>query len=451
MICTVALAGLLVCLPGCAARYASNMKGPLKRLQREDYAGALEKLQKPMGDTNKLLYRFERGLILHYQGAYDASNQQLAKAERLIDKHYTRSVSREIASLITNDAIRPYSGEEFERALVHFYRAMNYWNLEDAEGALVECRKANERLARFASASEYELSYRNDAFLQYMTGLFFEAEGEWNDAYISYKDAERGYEAYAETFGMAMPQPVAEDLIDMAARLGYYGEVDEFAARYHLPRPAPRRAQMGEVVVFAESGFVARKGELDVSVPIYGGGSAGQIWLASERAVYRYHHPYARGKVDYWLKVALPEYRPVTTRTHAVRVCAGGDTARAYLMEDLDAIAVQSLKEKEASILLRTVARGVAKYVATKAAEKESDVLGVLVNLFGMGTEAADTRSWLTLPKTIWMGKLQLPPGTIDVVVEFLNERGRVIDAHTFSAVELTSSRPVFLSHRSFR
>ncbi len=141
----------------------------------------------------------------------------------------------------------------------------------------------------------------------------------------------------------------------------------------------------------------------------------------------------------------------MSTRTHAVRGCAGADTARAYLMEDLDAIAMKTLKEKEATILLRTVARGVAKYAATKAAEKESDILGVLVNLLGMGTEAADTRSWLSLPRTIWMGKLQLSPGTTDVVVEFLDERGRVVDNHTFSAVELTSSRPVFLSHRSFR
>lgn len=446
-----ALVGLLLCLPGCAAHYATSMKGPLKRLQRGDYAGALEKLQKPMGDTNKLLYRLERGLILHYQGEYDASNRQLAKAEGLIDKHYTRSVSREIASLMTNDAIRPYSGEEFERALVHYYRAMNYWKLGEAEGALVECRKANERLARFASGTDYELSYRNDAFLQYMTGLFFEAEGEWNDAYISYRDAERGYEAYAETFGMSMPQPVAEDLVDMADRLGYYDEVDEFSARYHLPRREGRREQMGEVVVFGESGFVARKGEMDISVPIQGGRNAGRAWAVSERAVYRYHHPYVHGKVDYWLKVALPQYRPVPTSTHAVRVCAGGDTARAYMMEDLDAIAVQSLEEKEASILLRTVARGVVKYAATKAAEKESDILGALVNLFGMGTEAADTRSWLSLPKAIWMGRLRLPPGTIDVVVEFLDEGGRVVDAHTFNAVELTSSRPVFLSHRSFR
>ena len=32
--------------------------------------------------------------------------------------------------------------------------------------------------------AEYQLSYKNDAFLQYMTGLFYEAEAEWNDAYL---------------------------------------------------------------------------------------------------------------------------------------------------------------------------------------------------------------------------------------------------------------------------
>jgi hypothetical protein len=85
----------------------------------------------------------------------------------------------------------------------------------------------------------------------------------------------------------------------------------------------------------------------------------------------------------------------------------------------------------------------------TKAAEEENDVLGFLVNLFGAGTEAADTRSWTSLPGAIWMARIQPPPGTSEVVLEFLDAGGRVVDTHLFT--DIATDRPVFLNWRSFQ
>ena len=102
-------------------------------------------------------------------------------------------------------------------------------------------------------------------------------------------------------------------------------------------------------------------------------------------------------------------------------------------------------------MLLRTVARALAKYLAVKKIEEESSVLGTLFNLLGSSVEAADTRGWLSLPKTIWMMRLWLPPGTVDLDLEFLNAGGGVVDSHRFEGVELQGSRPVVLSHRSFQ
>jgi len=442
---------LLAGLSGCAAYYAVGMGGPLKKLSRGDYAGALEKLEKHTGDTNKLLYRLEKGLILHYQGEYEMSNRQFARAEALVDQHYTRSVSREVASLLTNDAIRAYSGEEFERVLIHYYRALNYWYLGDPEGALVECRKANLRLADFALAAEYELTYKNDAFLQYLTGLLYESQREWNDAYVAYKNAASGYAAYEEAFGLSMPRSLAQDLVRLADRLGYQEDVYQFTHDYSVGLPGTARQGRAHAVVLAESGFVARKDEYEISVPITSNARGPDIWMVSERSVYRYHHPYLGGKVKYWLRAALPQYESVPSAVKGVRVSGGGRSAAAFPVEDLDAIARRTLEEKEDTILLRTVARGIAKYAATKAAEKKSDWLGILVNLFGAGTEAADTRGWLSLPRTVWMGRLDLEPGTTDVVVEFLNSAGRVVETQTFAAVQAAPGETVFLSHRSFR
>ena len=262
---------LLLLLSGCGAAYSGYVSRSLNQLEKGNYEAALGKLEKPSGKTNKLLYHLEKGLILHYQGQYEASNVEFERAERLSDQLYTRSVSREIAALLSNDSIVAYRGEEFELALIHYYRAMNYARLGDRQAALVECRKANLKLENYAQQAEYELSYKNDAFLQYMTGLFFEAEGEWNDAYISYKDALKGYRAYEAAFDLQAPRMLIIDLARLAQRLGYEDEVAEYTERYQLEPAEMQPTSGGELVVFVESGFVPRKHQVEFSVPILEG------------------------------------------------------------------------------------------------------------------------------------------------------------------------------------
>ena len=109
LLCVGTLA--LMVLTGCAAAYSVMMRDSLSHLRNQDYDGALSKIEKPSGSTNRLLYHLERGLILHYQEDYPASNREFEAAEYTIDKLYTRSVSRGVASLLTNDAIIPYTGE----------------------------------------------------------------------------------------------------------------------------------------------------------------------------------------------------------------------------------------------------------------------------------------------------------------------------------------------------
>lgn len=443
---------VLLFLLGCGAAYSGLMRAPLKRLERRDYEGALARLEKPDGRTNKLLYRLEKGLIHHYQGDYQASNQEFEKAEKLIDALYTRSLSRELAALLTNDAIIAYPGEEFERAFIHYYRAMNYCYLGDPQEALVECRKANLKLADYAGRADYQLSYRNDAFIQYMTGLFFEAQGEWNDAYVSYKDAEKGYQAYQQTFGFQMPRTLPMDLARLARKLGYEDDLDGYLQRYALNPPEVEGGSRGQVVVFCEQGFIARKRQQEIQLPLLKEDDTREIWVLSDRMAYRYYHPYPHYlKVEYWLRVALPFYQEVPSQIQGARLSADGQSVPAVLVEDLDAIAFKTLGEKENAILVRTLARALAKYLLTKKVEKENEVLGALFNWFGFSTEAADTRSWLSLPARIRMARFSLPPGTVDLSVEFLNGRDQVVETQVFPGVEVAAGKTVFLNYRSYR
>ena len=446
--------GLLLWLSGCAAGYSGLMRGTLKSLEGGDYQKAIEQLEAGKDQSDKLLYRLEKGLIYHYQGAYEASNKQFAKAEKLIDKRFTKSVSRELAAFVTNDAIRKYTGEEFERVLIHYYRTMNYEKLGQRDEALVECRKANLRLEDFAAAADYTLTYKNDAFLQYMTGLFYAADGDLSDAYISFKDAEQGYQAYHEQFGIGVPRLLIDDLINTAVHLGYREDVEQYMERYRRAGVAPIPSSGGDVVLFVETGKVPRKRQQEIRLPIFEADDTRHVHTLSDRMVsrhhrHRHHHPY--GKVEYWLKVATPYYEEGGSEVAGISVRAGGVEVDGVLVEGVGAIARRTLQDKEDAILARTVARALTKYIISEKAEDESEILGFLVNMLGMATEMADTRSWLSLPDEVHMARLSPPPGTIDLVVEFLNGRGQVIESGMIPQVVVDPDATTFLSYRSYR
>ena len=88
--------------------------------------------------------------------------------------------------------------------------------------------------------------------------------------------------------------------------------------------------------------------------------------------------------------------------------------------------------------------------MAQKAKDK-NEVLGYLVNFLGNSTETADTRSWLSLPSHVRIARFSLPPGTVDLVLEFLDRGVQVVDSRCFPEVEVKTDKAVFLSCRSYR
>ncbi len=492
---------------GCAvtAPYTSDFR---EGLVRTDYEGVLLNLNRARKGPNRLLYLLEKGLIDHYRGDYRKSNLSFEQAERLTDRLFTRSLSREVASLLTSDAVRPYRGEAFELIFIHYYRALNYWRLGLPEDALVECRKANLRLARYAPEAGGEAAYRNDAFIHYMTGLFYEATGELNDAYVSYQDAQRAYQAYSKTFGVSLPPPLADDLARVAGTLGYDDETETLLASLdpnvnpeitpailsRAPfdtRPpldtgpaAPTRgngrlsrvanevsvSRDGELVLFCETGFVPHKVQEEINLPIYDSdlrrgreiglsvpdddarkGFEGDIRAFSRQIAARHQAVYpADLRLKYWLRVALPAYREAPIKTRCLRLTASGQSARTVLAEDLSAIARRTFEEKRPAVLARTIVRGVSKYLATEAVEEKNKYLGFLANLFTASTEVADTRGWLSLPHSIQIGRLRLPAGVHDLTVESVDAEGQVVETKLLRGVEVRAGERTFLSCRTY-
>ena len=162
----------------------------LRRMARDEaFTEALE-LTDPddRGDIgDELLRLMHRGLLLHYAGLYEESNEVLQRAEAIIDDRYTKSVSLALLSIVTSDRALAWLPSETERLMVNYYGALNYLALGDSEEAAVEARRLS-RLLALSEDEEHdadELAMRE--LLSYFAGTVFEASGNENDAAVSYR------------------------------------------------------------------------------------------------------------------------------------------------------------------------------------------------------------------------------------------------------------------------
>lgn len=180
-------AGLL--LQSCASSRMSDTQSD-SLFRKGQYDEAAERLQKGLEKVgldgrDGLLYLFDIGLSLHAAGKYNESNKYFLQADQLAEiKDYT-SLSTEAATLLTSDNIKQYKGEDFENVLISVYLSMNYAFLGNREDALVEARRVNRKL--YLMKTDGKRNYKQNAFARYLSAILYEADQEWNDAYLDYK------------------------------------------------------------------------------------------------------------------------------------------------------------------------------------------------------------------------------------------------------------------------
>ncbi len=134
-----------------------------------------------------LLRLMQRGLLLHYAGRYEESNEVLQQAEVMIDERYTKSVSRALLSMVTSDRALAWVPGDTERMMVNYYGALNYLALGDLDEASVEARRLS-RLLELGEDDEIEAGERQMRLtLRYFAAAVFETSGNHNDAGVAYR------------------------------------------------------------------------------------------------------------------------------------------------------------------------------------------------------------------------------------------------------------------------
>lgn len=428
---------------GCGGYKFQEVREPLEKGQPED---AYTYLQKHTPKKPDIPFLFELGMVAHYANHFQESSTAFAQAADIAEDRYTKSLSKEAGSLVTSDKLRPYPGTRYERLLSHYYRALNYVYQGQLDGALVECRRATALINYFKGEDE-KYDFFGTGFLAYLSGVLFEATGEWNDALVSYKQAAEYYKNAAEKTGVEMPDDIGHSLVRLARKLGFIDEFERYQRQYGKPLPRPENT--GELILFYESGYVPPKEEEVLMFPILKKDD-----VEDEKFVPtlmgREGKVYEDIELEYLLRVAIPtigSHRPLLA---GVEVAVGTVKTSGVLVEDVENIAIGTFNAQRPMILLRTLLRAVGKYLLYREANKQHEALGVLANLAGVVTEQADTRSWQTLPNQIFMVRMALPAGTHTLDLSFLDANGRVRGRDSVLNIKINPNRTTFWNHRTY-
>jgi tetratricopeptide (TPR) repeat protein len=463
----VAAAAVVLAGAGCATYVASNVE--LRTLLAAgDWQRALARIDARPGGTDELLELLQRGHVLHYAGEFEESNASFQQAEDLSAALYTRSVSQAAASLIVNDTTIDYRGTPHELAMVQFYRAFNYLSLGDADAAQVEARKATLRLADAVEATLREIERPEDreaarglqdsGFLHWFSGLLFEANGSANDAFVAYRNAARAYLAGGALTGLAPPSQLGRDLERIGLQYGFRTEVEALQTAWPELFSAVEESPAaggGEVVFVLETGWVATRDQVILNIPIldidektYGSTDEWARELVKRSAPG--WSPASDVTIEYWLTVAMPVMAPpITGRVVGARITGGGAKVASVPADDLSRRAEATFEAARGQILFKTLLRALVKYAATRTAERENETAGLIVNLLGVLSERADTRSWLTLPDRLSVARLRLPAGRHELLVDYLDATGAVVVSQV-EIVEVTDGGWLFLNRRLF-
>ncbi|MBK8576524.1 MAG: hypothetical protein IPN90_12905 [Elusimicrobia bacterium] len=424
-------------------------------------AEQVEKHKKSYGEKNALLYYLDRGMLLHLANQYADSNQALENGKRIAKELFTKSVTAHLSTFLINDLMTPYYGEDFERALIFVFSAINYAAQNQGEAALVECRQLDSFFRALPFDGERS-AYQDDAFARYLAGLLYEDRGETNDAYISYIKSLEAYDAYAKFYKTPRPPKLVEDAFRSARRLGFSDKMADIQRRWGpAPPPLPATEETGEVVLLHYSGLGPEKVDSFFEISVYKGWpyveqvntkSQDDTQVEQARAVMR------SLAADKMVRIAFPKYRRNAVRIRNVEVQSGSTTVRGDLVEDVGAIAVRNLEDRVLRTRAKAISRAVVKYLLSQqiasTVEKNGDenlgfIVRTILQAASAATEVADKRSWRTLPDQITMARLSLAPGPQTLIVRFLDAQGLFIETREIKNVAVTQGKKTFIIVRT--
>ncbi len=435
----------------------------------------VEEAHKDYDAKSQVLYRMDRGMTLHLARRYEESTAVLDKAEQEVEQLYTRRITTEAKAFLYNDTELPFEGAPYEQVMLNVLKALNYAVSGNLQDALVEARRVDHRLNVLADrAGDKPDAYKDDGLARYLSGVLYEAAGEFSDAFIAYRKAYDAYLAVRAWSRTPAPPMLRTDLLRITDTLHLTDEHAQYREAFaDTPwQPPADPQQLAQVVVVSYNGSAPRKEDQFLDLPV--SLDALRLVLVTKQAIGPTTNQREARAVESALyglngrvvRVALPRLIPRKTAVAFEQVnlvgADGTHGARTELVQDVSALAAKQFSDQFNSVAVKAVARGAVKYAAAEGfargarAAAGRDTMGQLIGLLvgslakalAISTEEADKRIWQTLPDEIHVARLWVPPGSYELRVRPIGKGGGPIGREAVQAVTLRGGETKFFTER---
>ena len=448
---------VFVFLSGCANYYQHHWSFN-KEFENGDLKNALQTLKENPREgegKNRFIYFANNGLLNSILGDYEQSNKDLEKAF-LFGEDHRINYANEAISYLSNPNFTVYKGEDHEHLMVLYFKALNYLKLNQPEEDLVECRRLNIRLNQLNDKYKSEKKLQKDAFIHTLMGIIYQSTKDYNNAFIAYRNAVEVYEnEYASLFKIDVPDQLKKDLLNTAHWIGFKDEFERYAKRFNMSDYKPATVD-AELVFFWHNGLAPVKDEWGINFVVNHRQDNRVVFTNNGLGIdFPFQLKDDKEKNDLKalevFRVAFPRYqeRPVYYTNASIQV--DDRFFPLELSQDVSQIAFHSLKQRMVEELSKGLLRAALKKAAEHSMRKENDQLGAVIGVVNAITEKADTRSWQTLPHSIYYARVPLKEGANKVTFNILNgqpngytfsyqaKKGETL-FHTFSSLE---SKPI--------
>ena len=415
----------LFLLPGGCASYSQSHNSIQQSLFNQNPERALKQLeQNSHSDSDLFLYHADKAILLRMLGKYAESNVEIERAKKLVADFSATSLIEEGAAFFINDSTRTYIGSPVEQVMLHIYAALNYLELKQIDSARVEVLQVDTRLRSFMQDDpDSPLSF--DPFARYLSGIIYEDLGEWSDAMIAYRKAYEAYLSHHELYHVTIPEQLKKSLILMANKVGLKAERKKYEKTFNLKLADLNSIQskQAELIFTFHNGLAPIKKEHNVQMLVPTTGR--------------------------FVRISLPAYYERNNNISKVRIKIRDKqyfTTTSELTENINSLAIKTLENHMPAITARALARAGTKDKIAKDAGEKSPLFGLFVNLVGVATERADTRSWLTLPAEIQTARLNIPHGKHSLIIELLNNNNQIVSRGNIENIQFEKNKKHYLS-----
>ncbi|MDR2580135.1 MAG: hypothetical protein LBC85_03975 [Fibromonadaceae bacterium] len=417
-------------MASCASPAKLRQDGVAKSSAVGNFQGAIDNIErnkkKLYNAGDAFLLEFDLGLLHHYNENYRESIRHLARAAQILEDLYSRSVTNEAASLLTNDNIRPYRSYPFEIQWLYQTQILNFLALGDIDGAAVEARRA--QLAVQALREKEDKKFNESGSLQYLRALTFEWQA--NSVRMSADDARIAYDFAKRSFGNYVPRQLSQipEHEQEIVVIGYAGLSPVLRENKFWGTYAPD----GVLFLNYRDAHGRQQTLLLTALGLGGPGFSGRTMT---------------------IQFAIPQMVERVSQTSKFSVNVNSKPQATETFSSTKRGLEKDLENGQTTTLIRTAGRVVTRTIAAnKAKDRMQTGNGLVDLLLNIGTdigtgalEEADLRIGSALPSTLQIVRIPVEPGKHSVSIDVLDHHGRKMGSSAEQFVNVKKGEKVFL------